>query len=544
MYKEKSFKDAVHGYIQIDEPFWRIIDTASFQRLKWVEQTSYRPLFPAARHDRFIHSIGVFHLGKRAIDGFLKNSDENDRKIIKKYKESFLLSCLLHDLGHAPFSHTSEKLFNYLYKMNDFDSPLVQELLGVMKDRLDIDAFNKFSVDYKNTIIKNHPAEHEVMSSILICRLFDSIIVYFKNSEFLDIDLIVRAIIGCSYSVKPKDDDSINREMGIKNCLIRLLNSSSIDVDKLDYIARDTLMTGYDTISIDIDRLLDSVSMIRNGHVYYPSYKKSALSVINNVFTAKGLQAKWIVNHPTNVYDSYILQKAMIQSLKRFAQNLGVDGDGFIRSMFSADALLETGIDINGFNVSLVSDIDILFILKQNFDNPIVKEYFSRNMRKRPIWKSYEEYLYFLGLNKDKIGEIYLFLAPLFTLGDNQELGEVLVINEELKTKIEKARNIENPEVIIEIIDTLLGFDENSNEYIILPPNSSFRPKIDFKSIYIKFSESDTSFAQMSQFENSTIRQEDTTKDFFYLYSNNKIEPARMIDYLYEKAVENVEVRA
>ena len=427
--------------------------------------------------------------------------------------------------------------------MTDFNSPLVQELLGLMKERLDIDAFKKFSDDYEKTIKDHNPAEHEVMSSILICKLFDSIKANFKESEIIDIDLVVRAIIGCSYSVKPKDDDSINRKMGIKNCLIRLLNSTSIDVDKLDYIARDTLMTGYDTISIDIDRLLDSVSMICNEQVYYPSYKKSALSVINNVFTAKGLQAKWIVNHPTNVYDSYILKNAMIQSLKRFALDLGVDGDDFIKKVFSSDALLESGVIINGFKVSLLSDIDILFILKQNYDNPIVKEYFSRNLRKKPVWKSYEEFLFYLDLEKDKIEKIAPFLAPLFTLSDNQEFGEVLVINEDLKKKIEKLKNIEDSEEIIEIIDILLAFDESNREYVILPSKSSFRPKIDFKSIYVKFSESDTSFAQLNQLDHSIIKQEDTTNGFFYLYSNNKIEPARMLKYLYAKAVENTEVR-
>ena len=65
--KDKSIKDAIHGYIKVEEPFWRIIDTAEFQRLKWVEQTSYRVLYPSARHDRFIHSIGVYQIGKKAI---------------------------------------------------------------------------------------------------------------------------------------------------------------------------------------------------------------------------------------------------------------------------------------------------------------------------------------------------------------------------------------------------------------------------------------------------------------------------------------------
>jgi len=88
--KTKSIKDTIHGYIRIEEPFWRIINTAEFQRLKWIEQTSYRVLYPSARHDRFIHSIGVYHLGQKAIEGFLKI-------VIQKLRKQFcclrMLSC-------------------------------------------------------------------------------------------------------------------------------------------------------------------------------------------------------------------------------------------------------------------------------------------------------------------------------------------------------------------------------------------------------------------------------------------------------------------
>lgn len=113
--KVKSIKDAIHGYIRLEEPFWKIIDTAEFQRLKWIEQTSYRVLYPSARHDRFIHSIGVYHLGQKAIQGFLNNCDDKDAEIVKKYKYSFLLACLLHDIGHAPFL-TRVKIFLVIRK--------------------------------------------------------------------------------------------------------------------------------------------------------------------------------------------------------------------------------------------------------------------------------------------------------------------------------------------------------------------------------------------------------------------------------------------
>ncbi len=88
--KKKVFRDPVHGYIEIESIFIdSIIDNEIFQRLKRIEQTSMRVLFPAARHDRFVHSLGVYHLGKRAFECFFRNI-EDDLKIIfpdekKKY---------------------------------------------------------------------------------------------------------------------------------------------------------------------------------------------------------------------------------------------------------------------------------------------------------------------------------------------------------------------------------------------------------------------------------------------------------------------------
>lgn len=64
---EKQFKDPIYGYIEIDAAVVsEIIDTPAFQRLKDIRQTSYTPLYPAAYHNRYVHSLGVYHLGKIA----------------------------------------------------------------------------------------------------------------------------------------------------------------------------------------------------------------------------------------------------------------------------------------------------------------------------------------------------------------------------------------------------------------------------------------------------------------------------------------------
>ena len=60
----KNIRDSVHGNIIVDTKFIKtILDTPAFQRLRRVEQTAIRSIYPSARHDRFIHSLGVYHIG-------------------------------------------------------------------------------------------------------------------------------------------------------------------------------------------------------------------------------------------------------------------------------------------------------------------------------------------------------------------------------------------------------------------------------------------------------------------------------------------------
>ena len=113
---EKSIKDPVHGYIVIPKEYCRLfVDTPIFQRLRLIEQTSMRWLFPGARHDRFIHSLGVFHLASRIYESIKLNvQDEEIKELLEKtnIESTFRVASLMHDCGHSPFSHTFEKYYN------------------------------------------------------------------------------------------------------------------------------------------------------------------------------------------------------------------------------------------------------------------------------------------------------------------------------------------------------------------------------------------------------------------------------------------------
>lgn len=139
----KWFRDNIHGYIEVPETIVEnIIDTDIFQRLKDVDQTGMSPLYPAARHSRFSHSLGVYHLGKQAFRSLEHNiriseyykyeknllglaeyrtlygeepDDQTEKEIRhnwwRKYQVLFELACLLHDCAHAPYSHAYERYY-------------------------------------------------------------------------------------------------------------------------------------------------------------------------------------------------------------------------------------------------------------------------------------------------------------------------------------------------------------------------------------------------------------------------------------------------
>lgn len=113
----KRILDTVHGYIMVDESFVdHIIDTQLFQRLRRVEQTSIRAVYPSARHDRFIHSLGVFHIGSLIVTQLRADAKANNNwgetdATLEKIYGSYLSACLLHDIAHAPFSHTLERYY-------------------------------------------------------------------------------------------------------------------------------------------------------------------------------------------------------------------------------------------------------------------------------------------------------------------------------------------------------------------------------------------------------------------------------------------------
>lgn len=316
----KVFMDSVHGYISVPKCFVKhIIDTEMFQRLRNIDQTGMRILYPDAKHDRYGHSLGVYYLGCKAVDALLENFSKDihwrirsDNKMLVFWAENkilFMLACLLHDIGHVPFSHSLEDqvLRNSCSEYNryEFGAKLAERINLLEKD--DKEAIEGDMVTaapheqlgamyilehmreniekvYDDLIALEYP--NLKSDSILYAENYDGKIVLSKNNLDKDLCFIARMIMGLKYK-------SYTPEKQIRNCFIELLNSGNFDVDKLDYILRDTQMSGIANINVDVERLLGAINIVtktvyRNQKDFQKQYTNVTIHELDNSNNSAG----------------------------------------------------------------------------------------------------------------------------------------------------------------------------------------------------------------------------------------------------------------
>jgi HD superfamily phosphohydrolase len=535
--KTKKIKDPLYGYIEVPNKFVvTFIDTPCFQRLRHVIQTSYSSVYMTALHNRFTHSLGVYHLGK-IVYGQIKTFMRKKRAVFKfedelinwmaTHEEIFLVACLLHDVGHAPFSHTGE----VFYDTN------INEFYNLLYDSVNDSQFKLDAEKYRWSKPKKEANPHERMSVLIALQFFKE---YFETKEPEDKEFFARCITGYKYS----NVKTVNNQ--VKNCLIALLNSTLIDVDRLDYIIRDAFMSGYQNVSIDYERLLGGMVIVRDQNEIVLAYHKNAMSIIENVIYAHDCERKWIQSHPVILYEMFLIDHS-IKIVQRFFDNkgeknhplfsissLGKDGNSF-------GPLFENDESAAILNVSLLSDVDILYYIKNvsSCRDELTQEYFDRNSRRHPLWKSEGEYKHFLAKveSKDKLNDLFMDINRLFAeLFSIHKLDILPVINDQALAIIKKnidreielkqnASKLERAKEYFEILRTFADEKDIDFDFVVIFADmfrSNFS-KIEMNKIKIWYPYDSTSAVTIRSMD-SILKADknEYDKNYFYFYYKRK----------------------
>ena len=225
----KTIHDPIWGSTEYSEWEMQIIDSPLIQRLRNISQVGLAVLtYPAARHSRFEHTLGVAAATKRLVDRI--NVNCNNFNINQNIKNKLILAAIMHDVGHCFYSHLSESIY------------------GNLKD------FAELRKDIKD-ILGVKPKPHEILSLIIVnCTSFKSFFlneVNYPNKANLDklLEDVGKIIIGVSIT----DGDTI------ESYQTSIINGS-FDVDKLDYIKRDSYTAGL-ALNFDIERLFTKIKV-------------------------------------------------------------------------------------------------------------------------------------------------------------------------------------------------------------------------------------------------------------------------------------------
>lgn len=218
----KLVHDNVHGTIYLNPLFLKFVDTEEFQRLRDLKQLGMAHMvYPGAVHSRFEHSLGVYWLAGEAVNK-LKAQQGLELGIEDFDIQTVKLAGLLHDVGHGPFSHLFER-------------------------------------EFLPKVLKGTKWSHEQMSVKMVDHIVDN------HNIDVDTEIIKRVkkmILASSDYAQPKSA----RE---KHFLYDIVANgrNGIDVDKFDYIVRDTRACGLGC-SFQFQRLMETMRVLGDEICY------------------------------------------------------------------------------------------------------------------------------------------------------------------------------------------------------------------------------------------------------------------------------------
>lgn len=336
----------VSGSILLSKEIRDIIDTPEFQRLRGVRQLGPTMfVFPGANHTRFEHSLGVYSLALQYIEkltslpDFHLICDDVDKTI-----KLILICSLLHDIGHYPYSHWIEEIIGSVPQEINLSGHEDRVWDIIEKSELKILLTNVWGLDIKD----------------------------------------VTDIISSRFDEERKD--------------LKLVNSiinSVCDIDKLDYLKRDSVHCGINYgISIDTDRLLDSIYIDTDFNSV--SITEKGIGSIMSIISARNIMYESVYWHKTvrgaeAMFKRCFYELSQFQNVHTELENLlNLPDDEFISSIQKL---------IQQKNIKPISDMIKPFAFQgRKYLYKPAYVYFERNHKNNTTVRNYFNKMF--GLNK------------------------------------------------------------------------------------------------------------------------------------------------
>lgn len=229
---QNEIRDPIHGAVSVDLHEKRVVSHRAVQRLREIRQLGFsQHPFPGATHSRFIHSLGAMHLAGQAFDQCFRDQPFSTGSRRRALRHCVRLAALCHDLGHAPNSHAAEFAMPPLgdLRLSVYDPEAVAGRLAQRAHHEDYTIGILTQTDLADTIRRSFSFGPEHVAALISphIRIDDG---FFDDNGF---------------DVRP---------------LLSQLISSDLDVDRLDYLVRDSYFTGARYGQIDVGWLISSMT--------------------------------------------------------------------------------------------------------------------------------------------------------------------------------------------------------------------------------------------------------------------------------------------
>ncbi len=274
-----EFRDPIHGMICVNELERELINSSAFQRLRNIRQlATTNTVYHGAEHTRFGHSLGVMHIAGMALE-ILKEKEPLKSKITDEneyYRLKYMLrlAALLHDIGHAPFSHAGEDLF-----------PNVKDVDG------------------------SEGTGHEVYTRLIIDQKLSDIINKFYDKTGVKTGDVLGLLKG-------------NTRDNNYRFLYDII-SGQLDADKMDYLLRDSHYCGVNYGLYDLNKLLNSLCICesQNGDWQLGILSNGIYSVEEFVYARYWMFLQVYFHKTRRIYDRYLI-KFLETVYKKYPDNI------------------------------------------------------------------------------------------------------------------------------------------------------------------------------------------------------------------------------